>query len=405
MSITALHELPTGWRWAKLGEVCKVNPSRPSLSRGDGEPTTFVPMSAISEESGAIDRPELRSFRDIRKGYTYFEEGDVLFAKITPCMQNGKHAIARNLVGGFGFGTTELHVLRSGPEICPEWIHGYLRQPAILQPATEHFTGTVGQQRLPEDFLVSLEIPLPPLAEQWRIAVVLREQMVVVERARRNAEAQLEAAQALPAAYLRAVFNGPEAQRWPRSRLGDLLDLRQEVVHPRDNPRGAATFVGLEHIESGTGIRTGAKPVEMSELTGRKPRFYKGDIVYGYLRPYLNKVWVAEFDGLCSVDQYIYSVDANKADTTFLSSFMRSPVFMQRAPITTTPGQLPRIRTEEVASVELNLPPLADQRRVAAQLAEKLAGAERLRRTLEDQLATVERLPAALLRQAFSGNL
>jgi type I restriction enzyme S subunit len=362
-------------------------------------------MSAISEESGAIDRPELRSFRDIRKGYTYFEEGDVLFAKITPCMQNGKHAIARNLVGGFGFGTTELHVLRSGPEICPEWIHGYLRQPAILQPATEHFTGTVGQQRLPEDFLVSLEIPLPPLAEQWRIAVVLREQMVVVERARRNAEAQLEAAQALPAAYLRAVFNGPEAQRWPRSRLGDLLDLRQEVVHPRDNPRGAATFVGLEHIESGTGIRTGAKPVEMSELTGRKPRFYKGDIVYGYLRPYLNKVWVAEFDGLCSVDQYIYSVDANKADTTFLSSFMRSPVFMQRAPITTTPGQLPRIRTEEVASVELNLPPLADQRRVAAQLAEKLAGAERLRRTLEDQLATVERLPAALLRQAFSGNL
>ena len=110
---------------------------------------------------------------------------------------------------------------------------------------------------------------------------------------------QLKAAQALSAAYLRVVFNNLEQQQWPKERLGNVLLLRKEIIHPRDNPKGAAVFVGLEHIESGTGERIGSLNLEMSELTGRKPKFYKGDVVYGYLRPYLNKVWNAEFDGLC----------------------------------------------------------------------------------------------------------
>jgi type I restriction enzyme S subunit len=159
----------------------------------------------------------------------------------------------------------------------------------------------------------------------------------------------------------------------------------------------------LEHIESNTGVRIGSVDVEMSELTGRKPRFYKGDIVYGYLRPYLNKVWIAEFDGLCSVDQYTYKVDDKRADTSFVAWFMRSPVYLERAPINTTPGQLPRIRTEEVASVEINLPPLEEQIRISLQISEKLDAAKNIVDTLESQLAEINRLPASLLREAFAG--
>jgi type I restriction enzyme S subunit len=360
-------------------------------------------MSAVDERSASIVRAEVRPFADVQKGYTYFEEGDVLFAKITPCMQNGKHAIARDLIGGVGFGTTEFHVLRPGPAITSEWIHCFLRQPTVLGAATAYFTGAVGQQRVPDSYLARLEIPLPPLPEQKHIAAILNEQMAAVERARAAAEAELETAKALPAAYLRAVFNSPEAQRWPKVRLGEILELRKDVVHPRDNPTGAATFVGLEHLESGTGVRTGSVDVEMAELTGRKPRFYKGDIVYGYLRPYLNKVWVAEFDGLCSVDQYVYKVDEKKMETDFVAWFMRSPLYLKRAPIKTTPGQLPRIRTEEVASVEVNLPPLPEQRRVMAVLTEQLTAAEQTHRAVEQQLDTISKLPAALLRRAFSG--
>jgi type I restriction enzyme, S subunit len=188
---------------------------------------------------------------------------------------------------------------------------------------------------------------------------------------------------------------------WRLVRLGDVLKLRKEVVHPQDNPKGPAKFVGLEHIESGTGRRTGCVDLEMASLTGRKPRFYRGDLVYGYLRPYLNKVWVAEFDGLCSVDQYVYRVNAAKADVHYLAWFMRSPVYLRRSPVGQTPGWLPRIRTEEVASVKLGLPPLPEQRRIVAALSEELAAVQKARAATEERLRAASAFPAALVREAI----
>jgi type I restriction enzyme S subunit len=232
---------------------------------------------------------------------------------------------------------------------------------------------------------------------------MLDEQMEAVERARAAAEVQFEAVNRFFAEWLRAVFESSEARLWPMKKLGEVLALRKEIVHPRDNPTGPATFVGLEHIESSSGRRIGSLPLEMSLLTGRKPRFYQGDIVYGYLRPYLNKVWIAEFDGLCSVDQYVYSVRPEQADTRFVAWFMRSPTFLNRAPVSRAPAWLPRIRIEEVAATEINLPTLEDQRRVAIMLDEQMATVERMRKGVEEQMNAINELPASFLRRAFSG--
>ncbi|MDI9571422.1 MAG: restriction endonuclease subunit S [Pseudomonadota bacterium] len=200
--------LPVGWRWVRLGEVCELNPRRPMFPRKDAEPTSFIPMEAVNSASGTVADLRTRPFIEVKKGYTYFSDGDVLFAKITPCMQNGKHAIAQGLIDGIGFGTTEFHVLRPSEGISSEWIHFFVRQPAFLQEATEHFTGAVGQQRLPHDYLANHMIPLPPLPEQQRIAAILNEQMAAVDKARTAAEAELETINALPAALLRRAFNG-----------------------------------------------------------------------------------------------------------------------------------------------------------------------------------------------------
>ena len=197
------------WRWPQLKEITAINPRRPrGLKRPEEAPTTFVPMPSVDGTSGNISDPLERPFREIKRGYTYFEENDVLFAKITPCMQNGKHVIARNLIDGIGFGTTEFHVIRSGDEVIPEWIHLYIRQPAILNEAATHFTGSVGQQRVPSYFLEDLAIPLPPLSEQKRIAAILNDHMADIARARVAVEAQLEAINQLPSAILRKAFNG-----------------------------------------------------------------------------------------------------------------------------------------------------------------------------------------------------
>ena len=215
------------------------------------------------------------------------------------------------------------------------------------------------------DSLLNLEIPFPPLTEQQRIAAVLREQMAAVEKARAAAQARLAAVKALPAAFLRQVFDAPETAKWKKMRLGDVLVPHKEMIHPGDRESGTAEFVGLEHLESLTGRRLGSLTLDLAHLTGRKPIFRRGQIVDGYLRPYLNKVWIAEFDGCSSVDQFAYDVRSDLADTRFVAWFMRSPTYMRRSEIETTTGQLPRIGTEEVAAVEIGLPLLATQRAIA----------------------------------------
>lgn len=241
-------------------------------------------------------------------------------------------------------------------------------------------------------------IPAPPWTWQLRFA----EQMALVARARAAAQARLAHAESLPAACLREVFKRPKADAWATRTLGDLLRRHNEIIHPGDRKEGTAEFVGLEHIEPGTGRRTGSLTINLGELTGRKPTFRRGQIVYGYLRPYLNKVWIAEFDGCSSVDQFAFDVRHDLADTRFVAAFMRSATFLRRAQIVTTTGQLPRISIDEIARVLIDLPQSpAEQRRIAAELSRRLASVECLAASIRAELAALDALPGALLRGAF----
>ncbi|MFQ5804010.1 MAG: restriction endonuclease subunit S, partial [Candidatus Methylomirabilales bacterium] len=165
------YELPEGWTWAPLGDVCAINPRHERNALADDEPVSFVPMAAVDHQSGAISGSSARPYVQVRKGFTHFAEGDVLFARITPCMENGKIAVARRLVNSLGCGTTEFHVLRPLGGIVPEYIHRYLRQESFRQAAAANMSGTAGQLRVPTDYIRSVQLPLAPLAEQRRIVM------------------------------------------------------------------------------------------------------------------------------------------------------------------------------------------------------------------------------------------
>ncbi len=145
-----------------MPDVCAINPTRPrNLPYLDETIASFVPMAAVDGREGSVADLQSRPFGEIKRGYTYFEENDVLFAKITPCMENGKSAIARGLINGFGFGSTEFHVLRPNKSFLPEWIYYFIRRGTFRQEAKTKFRGAVGQQRVPQDFLETHFIPVP----------------------------------------------------------------------------------------------------------------------------------------------------------------------------------------------------------------------------------------------------
>lgn len=190
---TTEERLPKGWGFVLLSDICPINPTRPrNLTQSDETMTSFVPMAAVDEREGRIMDLQARPFGEVKRGYTYFEENDVLFAKITPCMENGKVAIARGLINGFGFGSTEFHVLRPTNRILPEWIYYFVRREAFRQEAKTKFRGAVGQQRVPQDFLETHLIPVP-FPDNSEKSLAIQQQIVtrVQMTASEVAEAQL----------------------------------------------------------------------------------------------------------------------------------------------------------------------------------------------------------------------
>ena len=154
-----------GWGLTTLGKCCELNPKRPR-DINDDLMVSFVPMPAVNEE-GKIDCSDSRPYGEVRKGFTYFAENDVIFAKITPCMENGKGAVARGLSNGIASGSTEFHVLRPIEGVSnPYWLYIITMFDSFRIGARKVMTGTGGQLRVPIAYLENYPISLPPIELQ-----------------------------------------------------------------------------------------------------------------------------------------------------------------------------------------------------------------------------------------------
>ena len=157
---------------AKLGEVCLINPKSCTL-RDDTE-VSFIPMTKVGEH-GEFDASEIKNYSEVKKGFTNFQNGDILFAKITPCMENGKGAIAHNMKNGIGFGSTEFHVLRPDTDkITSEWLYYLTTWKTFRKEAERNMTGSAGQKRVPKTFLENYVVNLPDIDTQKSENKILR---------------------------------------------------------------------------------------------------------------------------------------------------------------------------------------------------------------------------------------
>ena len=189
-------DLPDGWVWTTLEEVSELNPRIGKQSIDDDLEVTFLPMKNVEELSGKIDLSETKRFSELkRKSYTPFRDGDILFAKVTPCMENGKIVIAHDLKNGIGFGSTEFHVIRLSEEQSKQFFFFYFLQQKFRQEAKRAMTSGVGLLRVPTDYMRKVPIPLPPLPEQQAIVSEVKSRLSVADEVEKIVTAELKRAE------------------------------------------------------------------------------------------------------------------------------------------------------------------------------------------------------------------
>ncbi len=156
----------------KIKDFCTLNP-KVFQNFDDDLLVSFVPMANVSE-NGHINTNEVRKYVEVKKGFTYFENGDVLLAKITPCLENGKGAVARNLKNNIGFGNTEFHVLRpDNSKVLSEWLYYFTHWEIFRKNCENNMTGSAGQKRVSKSYLENYEVKLPDINIQKKTVNIL----------------------------------------------------------------------------------------------------------------------------------------------------------------------------------------------------------------------------------------
>lgn len=197
------------WEQCSLSDVCTVNPKKADTKDLPDElEVSFFPMPALSEIYGEITDPQTRLLKEVRSGFTNFSEGDVVFAKITPCMENGKSAVVGKLVNDIGYGTTEFFVLRCSDRLYNRFLYHLVRDKLFRDKAKAVMAGAVGQQRVPKRYLETYKLNLPKFNEQREIVRILDGSFAKEQQTKEAAEAVLDQIDLMKKSILARAFRG-----------------------------------------------------------------------------------------------------------------------------------------------------------------------------------------------------
>lgn len=399
-------------RTVPLTEAVELNPKPDRSSLSDDLEVSFVPMAAVEPGTGGMDATRVRRYAEVKKGYTYFREGDVLFAKITPCMENGKMAVARHLRNGVGFGSTEFHVLRPREGVDPYYVYHFVSSARFRAAAAHNMTGAVGQKRVQAAFLEQSEIPLPSIDEQRRMVAEIEKQFSRLDEAVTGLTRIKANLKRYRAAVLKAAVEGrlvPSERSWRQIELGEIaLSIRNGYSKKPDAEQGTRIF----RISAVRPLKLHANDVRY--LSG-DPADYEpflvasGDVLftrYSGSRDYVGVCARVPTDLLPTVypDKLIR---VRVPITTVLPEFLVIAASTGRArkyiesKIRTTAGQS-GISGGDLKSLPLNIPRVAEQHRIVAEVDRCLSMAAGAEAQIEANLLRAARLRDATLRNAFS---
>jgi type I restriction enzyme S subunit len=192
----------------KLQDGCVINPLKSEVKALGDLNVSFLPMVDLNEHQIDFVPKQTKKLSEVYTGYTYFRDGDVLLAKVTPCFENGKAGLARNLVNGIGFGSSEYYVLRATPNILSAYIYYNLTSSEFLRLGAQNMSGAVGLKRVTKDFLFNYEIPVPSLVEQEKVVKYFADQTIKVSTLTLYMKNRLSKLSVLKSSLLDAAFKG-----------------------------------------------------------------------------------------------------------------------------------------------------------------------------------------------------
>jgi len=343
----------------RIGDVCTVNPRKSQVANLTPDTrVSFVPMADLNEHRIDFRPSEEKLLSEVSASYTYFENNDVLLAKVTPCFENGKAGIARSLLNGVGFGSSEFYVLRSSAQVLSEWVYFCVMHPLFRDAAVAQMTGTGGLQRVPRAYVENFEIPLPPLDVQKEIVAEIDGYQKVIDGAR-------------------AVLDNyrphiPIQPGWPIVRLSDVCETITDGDHlPPPKAAEGVPFVTITNITKDREIDfTNTFFVPESYYAklnpSRKPR--RGDILYTVTGSYGIPVLVKSNARFCFQRHIALIRTGPKVLNSFLYSLLASPFMLQQGDAAATGVAQKTVSLTALRSFNVPLPSLKIQEGIAAEI-------------------------------------
>lgn len=417
-----LGKSPADWILSRIRNVAQLSPGYSEQAPAADELCTVVPMELLSDE-GSIDMSNQQTIDELQSGLTVFEQGDVLFAKITPCMENGKGAYVVNLPTRYAFGSTEFHVLRPSFRIDGKFLYYSTFNSVFRAYAAENMTGAAGQKRVSSRFLKNSRLFLPSLPEQKQIAAFLDANCQALDAAVAAKRQQASVLDDLcDSILLHAVTCGlheeVETQEtgsvilpripigWRLSRLKSVASVRYGLGQPPAQldsgvPMIRATDVDAGHIRTDNLLRVDPEELPLD----RKPYLKAGEIIVVRSGAYTgdSAIIPTGLDG--SVAGYDMVVTATRVSASFLAYCILSRYMLEgQILLLTLRAAQPHLNAEELGSILLALPPTrAEQEAIVDFLDHRLAEVRQMQTSIETQISTLLAYRKSLIHECVTG--
>jgi type I restriction enzyme S subunit len=317
-----------------LGDVCQIKPPKSEARNRvstDGL-VSFLPMEDIGIDEKYVRATQTKPLSAVVGSYTYFADGDVLLAKITPCFENGKLGIAEGLTNGIGFGSSEYIVFRPDGMLSKEWLYYYLSRESFRVEGAARMSGAVGHKRVSKEFIESYPIPIPPLPEQLRIVGILDEAFDGIATAKANAEKNLQNARALFESHLQAVFT-QRGEGWVDTTIGQCIRFIDYRGKTPVKTESGLRLITAKNVKMGYLQETPMEFIAPESYDGWMTRGIPnmGDVLFTTEAPLANVAQLDTDEKVAFAQRVIImQPEKSKLDSTFLKYLLLSNPVQQR---------------------------------------------------------------------------